>query len=134
MSSMTDLRDLCIQMKRLQDEIDQLDAQDKILKAELDDLRLKRIPELMDQLEVKNATFEGIGRVQLASDLYCSTKAGQKDVAMQWLRDLGLDNMISETYNATSMKALVRRLIVDGSEIPECLSVTPFTRASIVKA
>jgi len=134
MPSLTDLRDLCVQMKRLQEEIDVLDEKDKALKIQLDDLRLKRIPELMDQLEVKNATFEGIGRVQLASDLYCSTKAGQKDMAMQWLRDLGLDDMISETYNATSMKALVRRLIVDGSEIPECLSVTPFTRASIVKA
>jgi hypothetical protein len=134
MSDLNSLRELCAKMKSLQDQKDVMDADIKALNIQIDDLRLKQIPEMMDQLEVKNATFEGIGRVQLASDLYCSTKAGQKDAAMTWLRDMGLDDMISETYNATSMKALVRRLIVEGAEIPECLNVTPFIRASIVKA
>jgi len=113
---------------------DTLDEKSKELGVLIDGLRLKQIPEMMDQLEVKNATFQGIGRVQLAADLYCSTKAGQKDQAMQWLRDMEMDGMISETYNTSSMKALVRRLMVDGAELPDCLNVTPFIRASIVKA
>ena len=134
MSDLTNLRALCVEMKSLQDQKDTLDEQVKLIVARLDTLRLKEIPEMMDTLEVKNTTFEGLGRVQLASDLYCSTKAGQKDKAMQWLRDCGYEEMISESYNATSMKALVRRLIVDGTEIPEFMNVTPFMRASIVKA
>ncbi len=134
MADLNTLRSLCAQMRALQTEKEQLEEKSSELNAKIDELRLRKIPELMDQLEVKNATFEGLGRVQLATDLYCSTKAGKKDEAMLWLRDLGLDDMISETYNATSMKALVRRLIQDGAEIPECLSVTPFIRASIVKA
>jgi len=134
MADLNTLKDLCARMKALQEQKELLDTDSKVLTLEIDNLRLKLIPEMMDQLEVKNATFDGIGRVQLATDLYCSTKAGQKDAAMQWLRDLGLDDMISETYNATSMKALVRRLIVDGAEMPDCLTVTPFIRASIVKA
>jgi hypothetical protein len=120
-------------MKETQERKEAIEETLKGINQELDDLRLKRIPELMDALEVKNATFEGLGRIQLASDLYCSTKAGQKDAAMQWLRDCGYDEMISESYNASSMKALVRRMIVDGVEAPEFLSVTPFIRASIVK-
>lgn len=134
MSDLTNLRALCVEMKSLQDQKDKLDEQVKLIVDRIDALRLKEIPEMMETLEVKNTTFEGLGRVQLASDLYCSTKAGQKDKAMQWLRDCGYEEMISESYNATSMKALVRRLIVDGAEIPEFLNVTPFMRASIVKA
>ena len=134
MADLTTLRELCVQMQTYQEAKDAIDTQSKELGALIDNLRLKQIPEMMDQLEVKNATFQGIGRVQLAADLYCSTKAGKKDEAMQWLRDMEMDGMISETYNASSMKALVRRLITEGAEIPECLNVQPFIRASIVKA
>ena len=134
MADLNTLRTLCARMQELQNQKEIQDEASKALGAEIDNLRLKKIPEMMDQLEVKNATFQGIGRVQLAADLYCSTKAGQKDAAMLWLRDMGLDDMISESYNATSMKALVRRLMVDGVELPECLNVTPFIRASVVKA
>jgi hypothetical protein len=134
MADLNTLRELCTKMQNLQIEKDTLEESLKTANLAIDDLRLKQIPEMMDQLEVKNATFQGIGRVQLAADLYCSTKAGKKDEAMQWLRDMEMDGMISETYNASSMKALVRRLMVDGTDIPECLDVTPFIRASIVKA
>ncbi len=134
MADLTTLRELCNKMQALQTEKETLEESLKTTNAAIDSLRLKQIPELMDQLEVKNATFQGLGRVQLAADLYCSTKAGQKDAAMQWLRDMEMDGMISETYNASSMKALVRRLIEQGAEIPECLNVSPFIRASIVKA
>lgn len=134
MADLNTLRALCAEMQAIQTQKDELDERSKDLTKALDDLRLKQIPEMMDALECKNATFPGIGRVQLAADLYCSTKAGQKDAAMQWLRDLEMDGMISETYNASSMKALVRRLIEAGTEVPEFMNVTPFIRASIVKA
>ncbi len=134
MADLTNLRALALRMRSLQASKEGQEADLKVINQELDDLRLKQIPEMMEALEVKNATFEGVGRVQLAGDLYCSTKAGQKDAAMQWLRDLGLDDMISETYNASSMKALIRRQLEEGIEPPECLTVTPFMRASLVKA
>lgn len=134
MADMNDLRALCVEMKALQNRKEEIDEAAKQTNIELDEIRLKKIPEMMETLGVKNATFEGLGRVQLATDLYCSTKAGQKDAAMQWLRDCGYEDMVTETYNASSMKALVRRLIGDGTEIPEFLNVNPFIRASIVKA
>ena len=134
MADLNTLRELCAKMQGLQTEKETLEESLKTTNAAIDDLRLKQIPEMMDQIEVRNATFPGIVRIHLAADLYCSTKAGQKDAAMQWLRDMEMDGMISETYNASSMKALVRRLIEQGAEIPDCLNVSPFIRASIVKA
>ena len=127
------LRILAIRLKTLQTQKSEWEVQVTEINKEIELISKKEIPELMEALGIKNVTFEGVGRVQLANDLYCSTKEGQKDVAMQWLRDTGYEGMISESYNATSMKALIRRLLVDGIEVPEFLNVTPFIRASVVK-
>jgi hypothetical protein len=134
MSDLNTLRELCAKMTAVQETKAIIEEQLSITNAELDELRLKKIPEMMAEIEVKNATFPGIGRVQLAADLYCSTKAGKKDEAMQWLRDQELDNMITMGFNASSMKALVRKMIENGVEPPEFLNVSPFIRASIVKS
>ena len=134
MAGLNTLRALCAKMQEIQMQKDSIEEELSRINGELDELRLKKIPEMMAEIEVKNATFPGIGRVQLAADLYCSTRAGRKDEAMQWLRDMGQDGMITETYNAGSMKAMVRRLIEQGVETPDFLNVQPFIRASIVKA
>lgn len=132
---MSTLREMCVAMKTLQNKALDLKAQAAEVKIPLDDLRLRKIPELMQHLEVKTATFQGLGRVQTAPDLYASTKKGKKPDAMQWLRDCGYEGMITETYNASSLKALFRRQLVEGVDIPdEIFNVTPFIRASIVKA
>lgn len=133
--SMDDLRVHCARMKELQAQKDDYEAKLSEINKELDVVRTKKIPELMESMELRNVTIEGLGRVQLAADIYASTREGQKDAAMGWLRDCGYEGMITETYNASSLKALFRRLMVDGAEIPEDIfNVTPFVRASIVKA
>lgn len=132
---MMELRFLCEQMKALQDKKESLEETLKGINQEFDALRLKKIPEAMEALGVRNATFEGLGRVQLAEDIYASTREGKKEAGIQWLRDCGYEGMISEGYNASSVKALFRRMIKDGQPLPEDIfSVTPFTRASVVKA
>jgi len=133
--SMDDLRSQCARMKELQGQKDKLETELSDINKELDVIRTKKIPELMESMELRNVTIEGLGRVQLAADIYASTREGQKEAAMTWLRDCGYDNMITETYNASSIKALFRRLIADGADIPDDIfNVQPFLRASIVKA
>jgi len=130
---MQDLRALCTRMKLLQEQKEKAEEALSALNADYNDLRLYKIPEMMEALGLKNATFEGMGRVQLASDLYASTRTGQKEAAMTWLRDCGYADMITETYNASSIKGLFRRMIAEGTEIPEeIFNVSPFVRASIV--
>jgi len=122
-------------MKELQGQKDKLETELSDINKELDMIRTKKIPELMESMELRNVTIEGLGRVQLAADIYASTREGQKEAAMTWLRDCGYDNMITETYNASSIKALFRRLMADGADIPDDIfNVQPFLRASIVKA
>lgn len=133
--SMDDLRSQCARMKELQGQKDKLETELSDINKELDVIRTKKIPELMESMELRNVTIEGLGRVQLAADIYASTREGQKETAMTWLRDCGYDNMITETYNASSLKALFRRMIAEGTDIPDNIfNVQPFIRASIVKA
>lgn len=133
--SMDDLRSQCARMKELQGQKDKLETELSDINKELDVIRTKKIPELMESMELRNVTIEGLGRVQLAADIYASTREGQKEAAMTWLRDCGYSNMITETYNASSIKALFRRLMADGADIPDDIfNVQPFLRASIVKA
>lgn len=133
--SMDDLRSQCARMKELQGQKDKLETELSDINKELDLIRTKKIPELMESMELRNVTIEGLGRVQLAADIYASTREGQKETAMTWLRDCGYDNMITETYNASSLKALFRRMISEGVDIPDDIfNIQPFVRASIVKA
>ena len=133
--SMDQLRILCIALKEVQEQKATLEDQLAEVNTRLDTLRTKEIPELMESLGLRNATFDGVGRIQLAADIYASTKEGQREAAMQWLRDCGYEDMIVETYNASSLKALFRRQIAQGVEIPtEIFNVHPFIRASVVKA
>lgn len=133
--SMMELRFQCEQMARLEVQKEALEEQLSAVNKELDQIRKITIPGTMEALGLRNATFEGLGRVQLAEDIYASTREGQKEAAMTWLRDLGYENMIQETYNASSIKALFRRMIKEGQPIDdEIFNVTPFTRASLVKA
>ena len=132
--SMEELQSYCMKMRVLQEQKDALEADLSAVNKELDFIRTKKIPELMESMELRNVTIEGIGRVQLTADIYVSTREGKKDAAMQWLRDLGYENMIQETYNSSSLKALLRRMLAEGVDIPDDIfNVTPFTRASIVK-
>lgn len=129
---MTTLRQYCAEMKALQVQMVAKKVEMANIREPLDYLRLKKIPDLMDALLITTTTFAGIGRLQKASDIYAKTK--DKEASFQYLRDTGYEDMIKPTVNASTLKALLRRLLKDGTEIPECYDVTPFTRASIVKA
>lgn len=141
MSTMMDLRFKCEAMRVLQEQKEALEEQLSGINKQLDDMRQREIPQMMNDMGVANATFDTFfadgrkGRVQLAADIFMSTNEGKKEDAMTWLRDCGYGGLIQETYNASSVKAIFRQMIVNGTEIPEDIfKVTPFQRASIVRA
>lgn len=129
---MVTLRAYCAEMKDLQVRMVGKKVEMAAIREPLDFLRLKKIPDLMDALLITTTTFAGIGRLQKASDIYAKTV--DKDASFQFLRDTGYEDMIKPAVNASSLKALLRRMLKEGIEIPECYKVDPFTRASIVKA
>lgn len=120
-------------MRVLQVEKDALDDTYKAINIELDQIRLKDIPEAMAEAEIRTLTIEGIGRVQLALDCHATIK--DKPAGYEWLREHGCDGLITEYVQPSTFKAAVKDALKQGQEFPEELfSINPFTRASIVKA
>lgn len=120
-------------MKELQGKKDGLEAELKAININLDQLRLRDIPEAMAESDIRTLTVEGIGRVQLAIDCYATIS--DKEAGYQWLKDNGYDGLITEYVQPPTFKAAVKDALKNGQEFPEDIfKITPFTRASIVKA
>lgn len=121
-------------MRQLADFDEAIKLVTKMINDEYDQLKLKGLPDLMAELEMRTFTVEGIGRVQLAGDVYASIPADKKDDAFKWLKANNYGSLVQETVNSSTLKAWAKEGMAQGREMPEDLfKVTPFTRASLVK-
>jgi len=120
-------------MRMLQAEKEQLEGTLKLINIQLDDLRLKQIPEAMAEQDIRTMTIEGVGRVQLAMDVYATIK--DKEAGYEWLQEHGFEGLIVPYVQPSTFKAAVKEALKAGQEFPEeVFSIQPFTRASIVKS
>lgn len=132
---MEELINMARTMRMLQAEKEQLEETVKAINIQLDTLRLRDIPEAMAEADIRTLTIEGVGRVQLAMDLYAGIIADRKDEAYAWLQEYGYDGLIVPYVQPSTLKAAIKKGLLAGQEWPEELfNVQPFTRASIVKA
>jgi len=104
------------------------------LQKRYDFIRFSLIPEIMDEDGLESARVEGVGRVSLQSDINASVKADHKIEAQDWLIENGYGDVIQETVNSSTLKALLKKRIKEGLDIPaDLFNVSPFTRAQITK-
>jgi hypothetical protein len=99
------------------------------------------IPNIMQNSNppITNITIDGIGRITLTDVLNVTVPADNKPKVYEWLRDAGFENLITETVNAQTFAAFVRRQIKEQSaNTPEekrlpldLMELKPETRASI---
>jgi hypothetical protein len=125
-----------VQLAQFQADIkelhEKLDSHKSAVGKVYDYVRTHAVPMKMDEEGVESITVQGVGRVSLTSDIYL--KINNKEASFEWLAENGHEDLISETVNASSLKALIRRMLRDGIEIPEDVyQVTPFSRATITK-
>lgn len=123
---------LAAEMRSLQTKKDELSGALSLVNGRLDEIRLRLIPDAMNDADIRSVTFEGIGRVQLAMDLFATIK--DKVAGYEWLQEHGFDGLIQPYVQPSTFKAEVKRAIKDGQSFPdELFTITPFMRASIVK-
>ena len=120
---------------RLREVLEKADQIKTHIQKIYDFMRYTRMPEVMDTHDIESVRIEGIGRVYLLSDYNVSTKAGQKQAAVEWLIENGFGDIVQETVNASTLKAVIKKeVIAKGKEVPEDLfNVSPFTRSQITK-
>lgn len=112
---------------------ERLDRHKSTVGKMFDYIRAHAVPTKMEEEGIESITVQGVGRLSLTSDIYLQVK--DKEGSFEWLMDNGHGDLISETVNTSSLKALLRRMLRDGKEVPETVyKVTPFSRASITKS
>ena len=128
---MKDIIEMARTMRELQKRKDDIEATLKEINADLDELRLKKIPDAMAEEDLRTLTIEGVGRVQLTRDAHVSLV--DKKLAYEWLQEYGFGHLIQDYVQPATLKAFVKTEMQEGQEFPEELfKISQFVRASIV--
>lgn len=105
------------------------------IQKEYDFLRFNILPKLMDEQDITNMAVEMEGggkpvRVRIQDEIYASIPAPLRPKAYEWLKENGLSELIIETVNASSLKALVKEKTEKGESLPEDLFKITFSPAA----
>lgn len=102
-----------------------------------DTMRFAIVPELMLEADMTTTTIEGIGRVSIQDDVTATVAKENKEAFMAWLVEHELEDLISQSVNAATLGAFVRKQLQkkDGVKLPtDLIKITPVTRASITRS
>lgn len=83
---------------------------------EIEVIAIKTIPTRFAADGFKTLNLAGIGRIQLASDAYCTVQAGMGEELQEWLRRNGHGDLIKPTVNPSTLKSFVKELAKDAAE------------------
>src|SRR5574341_1065274 len=110
------LMEMAKTMRQYQALKEALEAELKDLNVAIDQLRFKDIPEFMAENDIRSVTFDGIGRVQLAADVYATIL--DKEAGYAWLASNGYEGLIQNYIQPSTFKAAVKEAMKGGQEFP----------------
>lgn len=126
--------ELVQELSKLKNDRDLLIEESKVKYARIDEICKVELPQLMGDDGINNITVDGVGRVSLRGDVFASISEQGKSEAFQWLRSTGKESLITETVNASTLKAAAKQWVLNGEPIPECIKITPYTAAVLVRS
>lgn len=98
-----------------------------------DFMRLTVVPETMDDEGIENIRVADVGRVNLQSDMHVAVKKADRGALHDWMDENGYEDLVTDTINGSTLKAWCKERLIQGEELPDMITVTPFTRAAITK-
>lgn len=126
---------LATELALLKERKDTLAEQEKSINIRIEAISKQELPEAMDESGVSNIKIDGVGRISLRGEVYTSILSENREAAYEWLRATGRGSIITETVNASTLKAAAKSWLKNGEEIPQDLiRVTPMTIAVLTKA
>jgi len=103
-------------------EIRTMDENLKYVKKRFYDLykRYKEeiVPTKFQEEGITSITVDGT-RFTVSQSSKTTIVGGEKEAAYKWLRENGLEDLITNTVNASTLSATARSLLEDGVEMPE---------------
>lgn len=130
---MSEISKLALELRKLKDQKDDLAEKTKAINLRIEEICNKDLPTAMDDDGVSNVVVDGAGRVTLRGELYVSILAENREAAYEWMRQTGRGSLITETVNASSLKAAAKEWLKKNEEIPSSIKVTPVTVATLTK-
>jgi len=115
--------------------IEELKAVLKTEESAYDEIRKRRLPDLMQELGLVRPdgrggfTHESGAKIHLRVEVYAYCKAENQAAMHEWLRENGYGDLIKETVHAQTLKAFAKECLTDGAPLPPQLTVTPETVA-----
>lgn len=126
--------ELAATLKGLKDNLEKVKALKTELQKSYDFLSIGVLPDRMDEEGIETLKITDVGRLQCSSDIRCSVPAANKHAVQVWLKDHGHASLVSETVNASTLKAMVKEMMKEGKDWPaELLKVEAYSRATVVK-
>lgn len=124
--------DLVRELARVRHEKDDLEKLLADVEWQHEYLRLVAIVKSFENRGINTLTVNGVGRVTLQGDVYARIPASSRAAAFEWLRDHGHGDLITETVNASTLKAAAKKMLKQGEPLPENLfAITPYSRAQL---
>ena len=131
---MSRIVELATELSVLKSRKDEIGEVEKVINIRIEEITKQLLPEAMDDEGVSNISIEGVGRITLRGEVYCSILADNREAAYNWLRDTGRGSLITETVNASTLKAAAKAWLKRGEEIPESLiKITAISVAVLTK-
>lgn len=128
-------KDLALEFQALKQIKADAKLEAALVEEKFDALTKQVIPDKMTEEGIKTIAIDGVGRLQLSAQAYCSTKAGMKDALFDWLIENDFKDLITDVVNASTLKAFIKEQLNLGEKVPpdEIINYDPYLRASVVK-
>jgi len=130
------LDSLVSEMLDLKSNAEELDALLKSVRAKYDEIRQRRLPDLMQQLGMVSPDGKGSfthgssgAKVHLRLEVYAHVRKEAEEEFFTWLKENGHGGLIRETVNAQTLKAWAKDRVRDGDPLPPQVTVSPMTVA-----
>jgi hypothetical protein len=133
------LFEMALELEELKRELDELEARRKPAQARYDELRKKKIPDLMRAAGMINEKGKGSfttatgATIFIKNDVYAYVNKANEDQFFEHLEKTGNASLVKRTVHPGTLKAYARELLEEGAEIPPVLSVTTEQSVSLRK-
>jgi hypothetical protein len=122
---------LAQEFRAKKDRKEVIEAELKILDADLKKLATETIPNMMDDLGVEKITVAGVGTIYQQVEVYAYVLKENEDIFHNWLRENGQGDLIRPYIFPATLKAFAKEQLEAGNELPLMLNAAKVPTARL---